>query len=64
MLIEDSETKLFVRQYGFDGLYIQMTDDVFHMSINLNKEQLHELYQYINACVSDQPIDDVLQYGA
>lgn len=61
MIIEDSGTELFVRQYGFDGVYIRLSDNQSCLSINLNKEQLHELYQYISACVSDQPLDDVLQ---
>ena len=61
MIIEAYGTELFVRQYGYDGLYIQLMDGVNQMSAELNKEQLHELYQYIKACVSDQPLDDVLQ---
>jgi hypothetical protein len=61
MIIEDSGTELFVRQYGFDGVYIRLSDNQSCLSINLNKEQLHELYQYIKACVSDQSLDDVLQ---
>lgn len=61
MIIEDSGTELFVRQYGFDGVYIMLTDNHRCLSIDLNKEQLHELYQYIKACVSDEPFDDVLQ---
>ena len=61
MIIEDSGTELFVRQYGFEGVYIRLSDNQNYLSIDLNKEQLHELYQYIKACVSDQPLDDVLQ---
>lgn len=61
MLIKDAGTELFVRQYGFDGLYIRLLDSQSYLSIDLNKEQLHELYQYIKACVSDEPFDDVLQ---
>ena len=60
MLIEDSGTEFFVRQYGFDCFYIRLSDCNSYLSIELNKEQLHELYQYIKACVSDQPLDDVL----
>lgn len=62
MIIDDCYgTELFVRQYGFDGLYIRLEYGGDLVSINLNKEQLHELYQYIKACVSDEPLDDVLQ---
>ena len=64
MIIKDSGTEFFVRQYGFDGLYVRLSDCNSYLSIELNKEQLHELYQYVKACVSDeQPPDDVLQHG-
>ena len=63
MIIKDSGTEFFVRQYGFEGVYIRLSDHQSYLSVDLNKEQLHELYQYIKACVSDQPIDDVLNIG-
>lgn len=57
MIIEDSGTEFFVRQYGFEGVYVRLSDYQSYLSIELNKEQLHELYQYIKACVSTDVAD-------
>ena len=63
MIIEDSGTEFFVQKYGFDCFYIRLSDCNSYLSIELNKEQLHELYQYIKTCTSEPPIGDVLQHG-